>query len=177
MKLYIARHGETMWNRENRILGRTDKPLNETGEKQAAALAAAMADKGIEVIVSSPLLRARQTADAVAKTTGAPVVEDARLVEQAFGIYEGASRFDEGYVDAKMDFGARLPGGGESLFDMAHRVYAALEDIRQAYAGKTVFIATHNSVMRVAKTFFEDVSAREFRLLAFPNAEALEYEL
>ena len=63
MALYVARHGQTQWNAENRICGRTDLPLNEVGLQQASALAEKAADCHLDVIVASPMLRARQTAE------------------------------------------------------------------------------------------------------------------
>ena len=86
MRLFVTRHGQTTWNVQNKICGRTDVPLTELGKQQAAALAAKTAHVGIDLIIASPLQRALVTAKAVAAVCGAPVVTDARLIEQDYGI-------------------------------------------------------------------------------------------
>ena len=104
MKLYVARHGQTRWNSQNRVLGRTDIPLNETGIEQAKGLAEKAASLGIDIIISSPLKRARQTADIVGDALGLSVLTDERLTEFDFGAFEGASRADAEYQRLKRQF-------------------------------------------------------------------------
>ena len=98
MKLYISRHGQTPWNVEDLICGRTDVPLTEVGQQQAKLLAESAMDKGIDVILCSPLLRARQTAQAVSDAIGVPIQIDERLVEFDFGTLDGTSRFGEEFL-------------------------------------------------------------------------------
>ena len=89
-RLYLVRHGETDWNLEDRIQGRTDNPLNDAGRAQAAALARYLASAPIELVASSTLQRAAVTADAVAAYhKSAPRVKDERFVEMGFGDLEG----------------------------------------------------------------------------------------
>ena len=94
MKLYVARHGETQWNAENKICGRTDIPLNERGMEQAKLLAERMANEKVDLIIASTMIRARQTAAAVSDKMCIPVLTDSRFIEQNFGIYEGKDRKD-----------------------------------------------------------------------------------
>ena len=82
MKLYCARHGKTDWNGLDRVQGRTDNPLNEEGMMQAEKLGKACRSLGIDLIISSPMIRALATAEAVSKATGAPIITDDRLIEQ-----------------------------------------------------------------------------------------------
>lgn len=82
MKIYVARHGKTLWNEQNRICGRTDIELSETGIAQAKALAAEVKKYNIDYIISSPLKRALQTSAIVSEGTGIPIVTDNRLIEQ-----------------------------------------------------------------------------------------------
>ena len=79
MKLYITRHGETMRNAEQRILGRTDDPLSEKGKQQAAELAEKMKDIDIDLIFTSPLSRAKETAQTIADVKGMSLIVDDRL--------------------------------------------------------------------------------------------------
>ena len=176
MKLYVARHGETTWNVENKICGRTDAPLTDRGRTQAEELARRAEGKGIEVILASPLQRAVDTATAVSQVIGVPVLTDARLVEQHYGIYEGMDRFDEGFLANKRQFASAYPGG-ESMLQLAHRLYGLLDEIRVKYAGKTVLLVCHNGVCRMIHTYFEPISNEEFAKFGVPNAYLLEYEL
>ncbi len=94
MKLYVARHGQTQWNAENKVCGRTDLPLTAVGIAQAEALAEKAAGLGINLILSSPLQRAYTMARIVANRCGAEVLTEDRLIEQDYGIFEGADRQD-----------------------------------------------------------------------------------
>ena len=176
MKLYIARHGETAWNAENLVCGRTDLPLTERGMEQARLLAENAVGKGIEVIIASPLLRARQTAQAVSDAIGVPVEIDRRLIELDFGIFEGKSRKDPGFAYTRTQFPTRYPGG-ESAFQMAHRVYSCLEDVKQKYAGRTVLLVCHGGVCRMVRSYFMDLTNDEYSYYYAGNAELVEYEL
>ena len=96
--IYVVRHGETEWNAINKVLGRTDIPLNDRGIEQAEEMARSLKDVKIDVFLCSPLSRARQTADAISDVTGIPYKTDGRLIEHDFGIFEGVNRFDEGII-------------------------------------------------------------------------------
>ena len=176
MKLYIARHGQTQWNVENRVSGRTDIPLTPLGLEQAQALAESAKGKGIEVILSSPLLRARQTAQKVSEAIGVEVQIDPRLIELDFGIFEGGSRFDPDFQRTRAQMPTRYPGG-ESAFDLAHRVYSLLEDVKRNFAGRTVLLVCHGGVCRMVRSYFEDLTNEEYGGYHAPNAQLVEYEL
>ncbi len=176
MKLYIARHGETAWNLENRVSGRTDIPLTEKGLEQAKLLAENAKGKGIEVILASPLLRARQTAQAVSDAIGVPVALDDRLIELDFGIFEGCPRSSPDFQYTRAQFPTRYPGG-ESAFQLAHRVYSCLEDVKRRYDGKTVLLVCHGGVCRMVRSYFMDLTNDEYSHYFAPNAELVCYEL
>jgi len=89
MLIYFIRHGETAWNKERRMQGRSDIPLNDYGRKLARITAAALSDIPFELIYTSPLLRAKETAQIMAAGRNLPVHEDVRLIEMGFGIGEG----------------------------------------------------------------------------------------
>ena len=97
MKIYVARHGQTSWNKENKICGRTDIELDDEGRKQAGLLADRLKNKNISVIIASPLKRAQETAGYISKAIGVPIITDERLIEQNFGIYEGKDRKNESF--------------------------------------------------------------------------------
>ena len=176
MKLYIARHGETSWNAENKICGRTDIPLNSRGFEQAKLLAERMKDVPIDMIVASPMIRARQTAEVIAERRGLPVSYDERLIEQNFGIYEGKDRKNPEYLANKRMFAYRYPGG-ESQMDVAYRVYGFIEELKGKYPDQNVLLVCHGGVCRVVRTYFEDMTNEEFFLYSEENAAAREYQL
>lgn len=176
MKLYIARHGETPWNVENRVSGRTDVPLTEKGVEQARLLARNAMGKGIQVIIASPLLRARQTAQAVSEAIGVPIELDERLIELDFGSFEGGPRSDPDFQYTRAQFPTRYPGG-ESAFQLCHRVYSCLEDVKRKYAGKTVLLVCHGGVCRMVRSYFMDLTNDEYSYYFAPNAELVEYDM
>lgn len=176
MRLLISRHGETAWNVENRISGRTDIPLTENGLAQAALLAEHAKGRGIEVIIASPLLRAQQTAKAVSDAIGVPILTDERIIELDFGIFEGKSRSDPAFRHYRGQLPLRFPGG-ESAFDLAARVHAFLNEVRRKYEGKTVLLVCHGGVCRMVRSYFKDMTNEEYCNYFAPNAEIVEYEL
>jgi ribonuclease H / adenosylcobalamin/alpha-ribazole phosphatase len=145
----LLRHGQTPLSAERRFAGRADIPLTETGKQQAAAAAARLSARGgIDVVVSSPLSRARRTAEAVAESTGAPLIVDDDLVEADFGKWEGLS-FAEAAAQSPDAITAWLgnadvaPPGGESFAAAAHRVLGALDRILAAYPERTLVLVSH----------------------------------
>lgn len=117
--IVFARHGQTAPNRDGLVLGRADPELTEEGHRQAALLAAALAGEGVTAILTSPLLRARQTAEQTGAACGVPVVVDERLIEIDWGSWEGRSTGTLKQSDVerwKADKGAAPEGEGlESL--------------------------------------------------------------
>lgn len=176
MKLYITRHGETMRNAEQRVLGRTDDPLSSKGRAQAEMLAQKMKEIEIDRIFSSPLIRAKETAEAVAKAKGLPVTVDHRLIETDFGEFEGVPRNSKEYQNAKRDHFKRYPNG-ESYFDMAYRIYDFLFMLKREYADERVLVVSHGGVCRIICNYFKDMENEEFVSHAFPNCGLEEFEL
>jgi broad specificity phosphatase PhoE/ribonuclease HI len=145
----LLRHGQTPLSAERRFAGRGDIPLTETGRRQAAAAAARLAARGgIDVIVSSPLRRARRTAEAAAEATGAPVIVDDDLVETDFGKWEGLSFAEAGAQDpdemrAWLADADAAPPGGESFAAAGRRVLGALDRLLDAYPERTLLVVSH----------------------------------
>lgn len=176
MRLFVARHGQTAWNAQDRVLGRTDLPLTEEGLRQASVLAQKAAELQPDIIISSPMLRARQTAAAAGEATGLPVQIDERLIEQDYGIFEGRSRFDEGFLANKRQFAVRYPGG-ESMMDVAYRTYSLIEELKQKYPDKKILLVCHGGVCRLIRTYFEDMTNEEYFHYCELNANIREYRI
>ena len=130
MKLYVTRHGQTQWNQDNLICGVSDIELNENGIQQARQLASSLKEYSIDEIYSSPLIRARTTAEIVSKELQIPIMIDQRLFEQDYGIYEGTLRGTEEFLELKKQF-AYTGANNESLLHIAQRVYNFLDDIKE----------------------------------------------
>ena len=95
MKLYMIRHGETAWNKERKLQGHSDIPLNENGCALAEATGKALANISFDYVFSSPLTRAVQTAELVLNERKLPIQTDERIKEIGFGEYEGICMLDE----------------------------------------------------------------------------------
>lgn len=176
MRIFSTRHGQTAYNKSEMILGTTDIELNETGERQAGELAERIAELGcIDLIISSPMKRAKKTAYTVAERCGLSVITDERLREWNYGEYEGKSRFTEGFSENKVNFGVKMGKSGESLLQLSHRVYSALDDIIEKYADKTVLIVSHGGVCRVIETYFRDMTTEQYAGWFMDNCGLIEY--
>ena len=176
MNLYIARHGQTIWNAQNKVCGITDVDLTEKGIEQAKALAKLAADKKLDIIISSPLKRAVTTAQVVAERCNVPMEIDERLIEQNYGIYEGVDRKDEAFLNNKKNFAYKYPGG-ESMMQVAYRVYGLLEELKSKYADKNVLLVSHGSVCRIINTYFKDMTNEEFFNYTLENGKVEEYNV
>jgi broad specificity phosphatase PhoE len=150
-RLYLVRHGETDWNVEGRLLSFTDAPLNAVGEAQAAELGSVLASVAWERVLSSPLVRARRTAELIlAASPAAPAIEvDERLREVDFGPYEGWSEAelaaDPVAITRRRD-GAELDGveRDDAVAARARGVLAALSD-----ADGATLVVGHGRMLRI----------------------------
>jgi len=145
----LLRHGATELSAERRFAGRGDVALTKDGIKQAGLAARKLAEApGVDVIVTSPLQRARRTAEAVAEATGAPLIVDDDLVEANFGEWEGLS-FAEARERWPEELAAWLatpdaaPPGGESFAMVAMRVLAAMDRLVEAHSQKRAVVVSH----------------------------------
>lgn len=174
-KLYFTRHGETVWNVENKICGMTDSPLTARGRAQAVELGEAVRRAGypIDEILCSPLSRAADTARAIADATGLPLRVEPRLREQAFGRYEGTTRNGAEFKISKTHFADRYCGG-ESMLQLAQRIYNLLDELRTE-EDKTYLLVAHNGIARVVNSYFCDMTNEEYAAFGIKNCELKEY--
>jgi probable phosphoglycerate mutase len=154
-RIIAIRHGETTWNVDTRIQGHLDIPLNDTGHRQGQRLGQALADEEISAIYASDLSRAWDTAQYVARSSGAPLVPEPGLRERGFGSFEGRT-FAE--IEAQAPEEARLwrqrdphfaPQGGESLVQLYERVVATAERLAVQHPGELIALVGHGGVMDV----------------------------
>ena len=144
----LLRHGESERSVERRFAGREDVALTRDGVRQAKLAGARLATEGVDVIVSSPLQRARRTAEAVAEATGAPLVIDEALIEADFGAWEGLT-FAEAAAKWPDELAAWMaspdvaPPDGESFAEVAMRVLGALDRLIAGYPEKQAVLVSH----------------------------------
>lgn len=167
MKLYIVRHGETQWNKEEVFRGRKDVPLNETGLWQAELTGAFLSDKGVDGVYSSPLVRATQTADAICRATGAGLTLDSAFLDMDFGPWEGLSLADvRTRYPKEFESWQKSPhlfriAGAETLTQVLRRVQKGLRRIEEEAIGVAV-ITTHRVICKLLALHFMGASNRAF---------------
>ncbi|MCS3917997.1 histidine phosphatase family protein [Fervidibacter sacchari] len=152
--IYLVRHGQTVWNEEGRLCGSSDVPLSDEGLAQARKLAARLKDIDITAIYSSPLLRARQTAEAIAACHCVEVKVEPDLREIDYGDWEGlkvvdaAERFPELEKLRREDPMRFAAPNGEPMQLFAERVISAIQRIAASHADETVCVVAHQTVNR-----------------------------
>ncbi len=174
--LYFARHGQTVWNVENKICGATDIELTEKGHEQARELGIYIKEQRLEIdeILYSPLVRAAETARHISEITGIPARVEERLREQNFGKYESTPRDGEEFKAAKADFINHFDGG-ETMLHLCYRIYSLLDELKSRQ--KSYLLVAHNGIARAVQSFFYDMSNEEFASFGIDNCQILRYEL
>ncbi|TCM85423.1 putative phosphoglycerate mutase [Paenibacillus sp. BK033] len=175
MKLYVVRHGQTEWNYENRVCGKTDVQLTDKGAKQAEQISKILHEKQIKIIITSPLTRAVKTAEIISKAISKNFVIENRLIEQDYGVFEGTKREDNNFKEAKRHFPSKLCRG-ESILQVAQRVFNVLDEIKEKYGDNNVLIVTHGGVFRVINAYFNEQTNEEFYHFHVGNCEVKEYK-
>ncbi len=176
MIVYSTRHGKTEWNRLNKVSGITDIELTDEGREQARSLAKELLGKEIDLIIASPMKRAYETACILNEVCGAELITDERLCEQNYGIFEGVDRFSEGFLNNKRHFAYKYPGG-ESMMQVAYRVYGLIEEIKEKHGDNTVLLVSHGGICRVINTYFCDMTNDEYFNYSQENCSLVKYEL
>jgi broad specificity phosphatase PhoE len=144
-ELYLVRHGETDWNRQHRIQGLTDIPLNATGRRQARAAGKLLSRRSWNRIYASPLSRATETASIIAGQTGLPEPEPVdALVERNYGEAEGLNFIE---IDRRYPNRSEVPGQ-ESREEVIARVVPALRDLAAAHPGESLIVVSHGGAIR-----------------------------
>lgn len=175
-RIFLIRHGVTDWHGERKVMGQRDVPLNAEGINQAHAAAMALAGVQLAEVLSSPLLRAMQTADIIAGQFGIEVARDPRLADFRVGKWEGMG-YDEVSASAEYQrfladpLSTSIPGG-EDLRQIRDRSVAAIEQaLADAPAGEAVAVVTHAGIVRVVLThYLGSPSANYHRLRVAPGS-------
>ena len=172
---YFIRHGQTIWNVENKICGATDIALTELGHQQAIETGKKILEEGLKAdeILTSPLVRAKDTAAHISEVTGIPYRIEQRLIEQNFGRYESTPRDGLEFHEAKKHMASRF-GTGESMMQLAQRIYNLLDDIKND--DKVYMLVAHNGIARIVESYFREMDNEEFSLFGIKNCEIRRYD-
>lgn len=152
MKLYLIRHGQTDWNRARKLQGRTDVQLNEWGRKVAELTREGLQEVVFDIAFTSPLSRAKETAEIVLRGRNIPIVEEPRIIEVNFGGYEGKD-FDMDDENLQSFFSKpecyKSVDGSEPMQEIMNRVGDFYEEliVNPQYQDSTVFISTHGAAL------------------------------
>lgn len=176
-KLIVVRHGETEFNVEGRYTGRVDVSLNKKGLEQAKITAAKLKDMSIDIIISSTLKRAKETAEIISRELQVPIIEMEEFVEKYVGVYEGLTR-EEAKAKYPHMWEANSPKGAETLEEVKERVHKALNRIQCKYLhNKNVLLVTHGYVSKVINRYFNNSTDEEFAKYVLRNCDYHEYSM
>ena len=175
LKILFTRHGTTDWNEKMLIQGQIEIPLNEKGRKDARLLAEKLKNEKIDLIYSSPLGRAVETAEIIRGDREIEIIKDPRIMEQYYGTMEGAPRSGPAYLNQRASFFKRYPGG-EGYLDVCQRVFNFFDDLKTKYDDKTILVVAHGGMSRLVDCYFGEMENDEFTHHALPNCELRIYE-
>lgn len=145
-KVYLARHGETEWNRERRLQGSQDIPLSKIGKAQSEKLAHKLSHILIDTIITSDLKRAYQTGQIVRKQLHVPILRNKNLNERFYGKLEGKIWSSKKSITAK--------DGAQPYKNFSDRIIRELSEILASYQHKNILIICHGGVLRVMLEYF-----------------------
>lgn len=172
MRLYMIRHGETQWNVSRRFQGRSDIPLNDEGRRLARITAEALAEVPFARIYTSPLKRARETAELIKGERDIPVILDERIIEIGFGVYEGLCCGKDNYNIPDPEFmnffdkpeAYKPPEGAESIEELKARTADFLQEIvhNKDMENDTILVSTHGAALRGLLSSINNIGIEDF---------------
>lgn len=177
MNLYVVRHGETSWNKEEKVQGITDIPLTEKGISDALKLQDLVKSLNIDVVISSPLKRAIETAKIITDNKF-PINTDDRIKERDWGLNEGANINEVDRIDCwDVILNTRVQNI-EAIQDFMYRVSEFIEDIKVRFKDKNVLVVTHSAVSRVIHYMLGKIPADgDLSKIDIPNLRIIEYKI
>lgn len=176
MEILLTRHGQTDWNVLKKVQGKADIELNDTVIKQAEETKKLLENEEIDLIISSPLKRAAQTAKIIGEERNIPIIYDEEISERDFGEFEGMHKdtfdFDQfwTYSDLKYE-------KAESVVDFFDRIYSFLDRIKEQYPNKKILVVAHGGVSIPVNCYFNGIPEDNYLLgLGIGNCEVVRYK-
>lgn len=189
MKIYVTRHGQTEWNALGKLQGRKDIELNEVGREQAEKVKNKLKNEKIDLIISSSLKRAKETAKIINKEFNVDILEDRRLIERGYGDLEGITKIElkemkkkDSRIDEACNYIKNISMYNmETMQDLCKRIYEFLDEITQKYKNKNILLVTHGSASIPIKCYFmkyplQNLVDRE-KIKGLENCEVIEFEI
>lgn len=156
MSEYFVRHGQTDWNLEHKIQGSIDIGLNESGRKQAIEMQEKLKDTYFDAIFCSPLIRAKETAEIIAKPhKDTPLIVANELRERNFGIYEGEHAKGDYY--GLWQYDNQDTPNGETPKELEARIYPFLDKIRADFKDKDILLVAHGGIGLIIESYYKGV--------------------
>lgn len=178
MKVYVVRHGQTEWNILKKMQGSKDIPLNDKGIEQAYITKSNLENIKFDLIIVSPLIRAKQTAEIISKDRSCKTILENRIKERDYGEFEGVQKSDFSYLDFWSYTQNNKYEYGENIQLFFKRIYDFLDELKEKYKNKDILIVTHGGVTKAIECYFNGMMKDEDIALYLPdNCEIKEYEL
>lgn len=177
MKIYVVRHGQTDYNINGLFQGRKDIPLNSVGIKQAEETAQKFKNISVDIILVSPLTRAKETAKYISNVTGIKPVIEQDLIERNFGDMEGKPNREDCNIKMLLDYEKNYNiCNVEPIQSLFKRVSDCLDKIIDKYMGKNVVLVTHGGVAQAIDIYFHGFPEnKDLQSIALKNCEVREY--
>lgn len=179
MKIYYVRHGQTDLNLAKKMQGGgTEKELNETGVSQAYNTKKELENVKYDLVICSPMKRAKQTAEIINEGRDIPIITDERIRERKLGDYEGrdvTEEMENNIWDYKLNY--NIPNG-ENLHDFENRINEFFDDIKEKYYDKTILIVAHGGIAKVIKSHLYGMpESQNLAEISMNNCEIIEFEI
>lgn len=179
MKIYYVRHGQTDLNLAKKMQGGgTEKELNETGVSQAYNTKKELEKVKYDLVICSPMKRAKQTAEIINEGRDIPIITDERIRERKLGDYEGrdvTEEMENNIWDYKLNY--NIPNG-ENLHDFEKRIDEFFDDIKEKYHDKSVLIVAHGGIAKVIKAHLYGMpESQNLAEISMNNCEIIETEI
>ena len=154
--ILVTRHGQTDWNLQQRVMGKVDEPLNQKGIEQAYITKQKVNDYNIDLIICSPLERAKQTAKIINEDKQIDIIYDDRIIERDFGEFEGL-KYDEYDNEILWDYYKNKQyEKAECMKNFFDRIYSFCEDMEKNYPNLNILLVTHGGVSVALNCYFND---------------------
>lgn len=176
MELIVTRHGQTDWNVAHKVQGKADISLNEKGIEQARQTKQKLEQRQIDIIICSPLKRAKETANVINEDRKIPIIFDNEISERDFGEFEGTQQEEFDFADFWSYKSNHQYERAENIRDFFSRIYTRLDKIKEEYNGKNVLLVTHGGVSIPINCYFNGIPNQETLLsLVLGNCEIANY--
>lgn len=153
--IYVVRHGKTDWNKEHKTMGRIDIPLNEEGISQAYITNEKIGSCNIDLIICSPLERAKETARIINENRKLPIIYDDRIMERDMGDLQGKGYLSPEDNSRFWDINGNYDSDNvETMEQFKERVYGFIEYILHDYEDKDILLVTHGGVSALINCYF-----------------------